>query len=203
MKFPSQDIDYSLDCLAGTLTPTSEYITVFPVQCTSKIANAYFCSCDYLECNNDTFEQLDILVDPVFEQDLDNGIVIETNQVMKTINSLDRTKTFKNIFQTMWYSGLPCFDLANVTANKEGDRSILKYCEWKGLPIPCSAIFSTFPTDRGMCCSFNMEAAEAVFHGETYPQIVQALQMKDKKNSISNVSISLVKLKIAVYNLVQ
>ncbi len=190
LKFPSQDIDYSLDCLAANLTPTSEYITIFPVKCTSKIANAYFCSCDYLECNNDTFEQLDVLVDPVFEQDLKNGVLIKTNQVMKTISNLDRTKDFRNIFQTMWYSGLPCFDLKNVTANREGDRSILKYCEWKGKPIPCSAIFSTFPTDRGMCCSFNMEAAEAVFNGETYPKMVESLQMKDKSNSLNNVNIS-------------
>ncbi len=129
LKFPNQDIDYSLDCLAGNLTPTSEYITIFPVRCTSKIANAYFCNCLYLECHNDTYEQLDVLVDPVFEQDLSSGILSKTNQVMKMIDSLDRTKTFKNVFQTMWYSGLPCFDLKNITADKEGDRSILKYCE--------------------------------------------------------------------------
>jgi len=27
-----------------------------------------------------------------------------------------------------------------------GERAILRYCEWKGLRIPCSAIFKTFPT---------------------------------------------------------
>jgi hypothetical protein len=189
LKFPSQDVDYSLDCLAGNLSPTSKYITIFPVKCTSKIANAYFCSCVYLECHGDSFEQLDMLVNPAFEQDLNNGILVKTNQVMKTINSLDLTKTFKNIFRTMWHSGLPCFDLKNVTADKEGDRSILKYCEWKGMPIPCSAIFSTFPTDRGMCCSFHMETAEAVFNGQTYPKIVHALQMEDRNNSLANVTI--------------
>ncbi len=38
----------------------------------------------------------------------------------------------------------------------QGERSVLKKCFWKGRIIDCSAIFEVFPTDRGMCCSFNM-----------------------------------------------
>jgi len=187
MKFPNDEIDYSLDCLIGSVTSTSKYITIKPVKCSSKVANAYFCSCPYLECRSDIIEQMDILIDPVFEQDLNNGIIKETNQVQKTIKNLNRGKTFKNIFQAMWNTALPCFDLKNVTADKAGERSILRYCEWKGLSIPCSAIFSTFPTDKGMCCSFNMKAAESIFKGTTYPQLVQELQMKDKFISIKKV----------------
>jgi Amiloride-sensitive sodium channel len=35
-------------------------------------------------------------------------------------------------------------------------RSLLKYCTWKGKPVPCGSIFKTIPTDRGMCCAFNL-----------------------------------------------
>ena len=187
LKFPNQDSDFALDCLAANLTATSEYISVFPVKCSSKIANAYFCSCVYVECSIDSVDQVDMLFDPVFAEDLVNGIMTETNEVEKTIISLDQTKTFDNIFKTLWYTGLPCFDSTNLTANNEDDRSILKYCEWKGLAIPCSAIFSTFPTDKGMCCSFNMKAAEEVFKGQTFSQIVEDLQIQDRNNSIEKV----------------
>jgi hypothetical protein len=40
---------------------------------------------------------------------------------------------------------------------------VLKYCEWKGEPISCAAIFVTFPTDRGLCCAFNLKTAEDIF----------------------------------------
>jgi len=128
-----------------------------------------------------------MLFNPVFSDDIVYGIITETNHVKKTINSLDQTKTFENIFKTLWYTGLPCFDLINLTANNEGDRSILKYCQWKGVEIPCSAIFSTVLTDQGVCCSFNMKAAEDIFIGQTFPKLVQDLQVKDKNISYNKV----------------
>ena len=96
---------------------------------------------------------------------------------------LDETGAYKALFSNLWYSTLPCFDDKGITAEKDGERSILKYCEWKGKPMSCSAIFTTFPTDRGMCCSFNMKAAEDVFKGNNYPQLVKKLQSYDKSHS--------------------
>ena len=81
------------------------------------------------------------------------------------------------------YTSLPCFDLKGITSEKDGQRSILKFCKWNGLALPCSAIFSTFPTERGMCCSFNMKAAKDIFRGETYSKLIQDLQQSDKINS--------------------
>ena len=187
LKFPNQEMDFSLRCLAGNLTTTSEYITVFPVKCNKKIANSYICTSAFLQCHKNSVEEMDLLFDPVFEQDLNNSLIIETNQVVKTLDSVDGTKMFKNIFRALWSTSLPCFDLNNLTANKEGDKSILKYCEWKGVKMPCSSIFTTFQTDRGMCCSFNMKAAEEVFNGKTYPKLVQTMQMEDKKVSFDQV----------------
>ena len=45
---------------------------------------------------------------------------------------------------------------------------MMKYCEWKGTQLPCSAIFKTSPTDRGMCCTFNLRAAEEMFKDKEY-----------------------------------
>ena len=38
-----------------------------------------------------------------------------------------------------------------------GEHSMLKKCFWKGRRLDCAAIFTVFPTDRGMCCTFNMK----------------------------------------------
>jgi hypothetical protein len=45
---------------------------------------------------------------------------------------------------------------------------MIKQCMWKGMEIDCSAIFKTFPTDRGMCCTFNMAKAEEMFQQSQY-----------------------------------
>ena len=70
-----------------------------------------------------------------------------------------------------------------LTSQSNGKRSLLKYCEWMGKPIACAAIFSTFPTDQGMCCSFNMKKANEIFRGETYSNLINLMQAKDKNQS--------------------
>ncbi len=76
--------------------------------------------------------------------------------------------------------------LQGVTAEKDGDNSFLKYCEWKGVSVPCAAIFKTFPTERGICCSFNMAAAKDLFIKSTYSDLVQNLQTKDMQGIFLN-----------------
>ena len=66
-------------------------------------------------------------------------------------------------FDVLWYSQLPCYDVIGTTSGAKNERSMIKRCFWKGRELDCSAIFKTFPTDRGMCCTFNMAAAEAMF----------------------------------------
>ena len=60
---------------------------------------------------------------------------------------------------------------------------MLKRCQWKGLSLPCSAIFTMFPTDRGMCCTFNMDKAEALFKKNAFRDNLVKLQTRDKNLS--------------------
>jgi hypothetical protein len=60
---------------------------------------------------------------------------------------------------------------------------------YKGIEIPCSAIFKTFPTDRGMCCSFNMKAADEIFLEKSYSSLIQNLQDYDKQFSFRDPSL--------------
>ena len=74
----------------------------------------------------------------------------------------------------------------NITAKTNGERAVLRYCEWKGLPISCAAIFSPYPTDRGMCCSFNMKAADEIYQAGPYPKIITSLQQADDTRSFTD-----------------
>ena len=102
---------------------------------------------------------------------------------------MNKTSVLPMIFASLQYSTLPCFDRKGITSEIDGEKSILKFCSWKSIPIPCSSIFTTFPTDQGMCCSFNMKAAEEIFLGKTYSNIVSENQRDDKNFSFANLTL--------------
>ncbi len=108
------------------------------------------------------------------------------DRIQAQIRNLDTDKSFKSLMTALWYSQLPCFDVKNVTAKKDGEKSMLKTCQWKGLPIVCSAIFKTLPTDDGMCCVFNFEKAEKIFKDSEYSRFVNEQNNRDKKNSFQS-----------------
>lgn len=64
------------------------------------------------------------------------------SEMKATFKQLDMSKDgFGAYFSFLWHSSLPCFDIANITAEKNGDTAVLKRCYWKGQKLPCSAIF--------------------------------------------------------------
>jgi len=146
--------DGSLFCLAGTLGSAS-VINLTPVGCDSSqavvcrkiIIADVDCSTHPVFEKKDTF---DLLLNPKLKNDKKIAIKRSRDDFKETMSRLDQTKSFRNVVSNLWYATLPCFDVKGVTSDKSGDLSILKYCQWKGKPISCSAIFTTFPTDRGL-----------------------------------------------------
>ncbi|TRY67303.1 hypothetical protein TCAL_07234 [Tigriopus californicus] len=65
----------------------------------------------------------------------------------------------KTLTDLLWHSSLPCFD-QNRISNHNHQYESLKWCSWKNVPVPCSAIFQKFPTIEGICCAFNLNAAD-------------------------------------------
>ena len=63
---------------------------------------------------------------------------------------------------------------------------MLKRCKWKGRIISCSSIFSMYPTDRGMCCTFNKQKADEMFKKSRYTEQLERLSYQDKKKSFGN-----------------
>jgi len=110
----------------------------------------------------------------------------KVEDVKKLLGPVDLTFAFPMAFTSLWNAKLPCFDTVGMTADVEGERGILKKCSWKGKIVPCSAIFTTFPTDQGMCCSFNMKAADEIFMDSQYSTLVKKLQDRDQNTSFED-----------------
>ena len=63
---------------------------------------------------------------------------------------------------------------------------MIKSCKWQGEILPCSELFKSFPTDSGMCCSFNMKKADEMFKSNQYQKMVDLMQVTDKKQSLED-----------------
>ena len=101
----------------------------------------------------------------------------------KAFNQMNLTASYPSIFQLLWHSINPCFDIKGWTSEYKDQKSTIKRCFWKGLEVSCSAIFKTNPTDRGMCCTFNARAAEEIYRDSMFSQSVNRLQEENIENA--------------------
>ena len=106
--------------------------------------------------------------------------------VKSNFKSMDLENSYDALFEVLWYTQLPCFDVKGITSDHKDDFGLLKACVWKGVRLPCSLIFKTSPTDQGMCCTFNMEAAENMFQRGPYRDMITKMQAKDSQNSFKS-----------------
>ena len=120
---------------------------------------------------------LELLLNPQLRHEQKKAIGAKRKYFKDMFDRINQSKAYQGFFSSMWYSAMPCFDVKGVTSEKNGEYSVLKYCQWKGKPVSCSAIFTTFPTDRGMCCAFNMKSAEEIFRDTMYSNLVTELQV--------------------------
>jgi len=129
--------------------------------------------------------------------DMTNQKIVEFKELIERI---DLSKSYDAIFSNLWFGAMTCSGVEGISAVSKStleedanynmlDRSFLKYCSWKGVPIECAAIFSTFPTDLGICCAFNMKAAEDIYLSKNYTKHVKDLQEYYRNYSASDPSL--------------
>ena len=121
-------------------------------------------------------------MDPSKKKERDEAKLFAKENYFQQFGDMDMITSYKYMFEVLWYSQLPCFDLKNITSNSPGEAAIIKKCYWKGEEMHCPSIFKTLPTDRGMCCVFNMNKAEEIFQESEYAKLIQARQDEDFKN---------------------
>ena len=127
---------------------------------------------------------LDWLLDPSLKANKTRAIKYKKTALEDMMFRLNQTEAYSTLFSILWYSNFPCFEIKGVTSEIDGERAILRSCKWKGVSMPCSAIFITFPTDRGMCCSFNIQAADEIFLSGSFTKQLKAMQIFDKNSSV-------------------
>ena len=183
--FPDYD-DSPKECLSAKHDFEFNSLELTPSDCQNKFAVV----CSMLKNPEKiNITTLSFLLDPKYKDFKKQSVALKKRQIKSIFKFMDQTKAYEAMFSNLWYSTLPCFDIEGITAEKSGESSILKYCEWKGMQIPCSDIFTKFPSDQGMCCSFNIKAAEEIFNGETYPKLVTKLQEADKAASFDKTNV--------------
>jgi hypothetical protein len=193
INFPSifynQDFKDSTNnnCLTGQTNDTSKKLELFQTNCMEQ--NLIFCrkvlfakpNCSETAAfSNKPFYSM--LLNKDLKLQYQQAITYKKTEIMDMVKRINITEAYQSIFQSLWYSFIPCFDVRNVS-RKVYEMSLLRYCEWKGMPISCSAIFTTFPTDQGLCCSFNMKAADEIYIASKYRDNLQAMQITDKINA--------------------
>eukprot|EP00095_Tigriopus_kingsejongensis_P010138 maker-scaffold75_size407189-snap-gene-3.16 protein:Tk10138 transcript:maker-scaffold75_size407189-snap-gene-3.16-mRNA-1 annotation:"pickpocket protein 28-like" len=194
------NLDEEDDCATLTYLKSSQKFQLDSISCED--ANTFGLCCytgqEEVNCTNYEHErpvnERDIPLDSILNSTKLSEAKAKTNQLktrlLKQYNRLNLTAAFDKIFELLWYSQLPCYDVTNVAEMKtKVSRGLLRRCEWKGVKMSCSAIFETFPTDRGMCCSFNIEKANDVFKAGKYRDMVSKLQLRDRQRSWVNTSV--------------
>ncbi len=132
---------------------------------------------------------IDIMLDPNLKWISQESILYKKSTILDMFKRLDKKAAYDSIFSTLWYSSIPCFEVSNTTGTVNGLNSLLRYCEWKSVPISCSAIFTAFPTDQGICCSFNMKAANEIYVKSRYRDALETMQNVDKLAALLPTSI--------------
>lgn len=70
-------------------------------------------------------------------------------EIKDAFQRMNITNLYKNILALLWHSTVPCTSLPDKFS-RLGDIffPVLKHCEWKGVAMNCSEIFTAFPTEQ-------------------------------------------------------
>ena len=186
--FPCLETDNITTFISGIISPLSTTANSIEHNETDK-NNTHGCGGDISTDTPIGIQKLNLVFDPCMLAKKERLEIEAREEYERTIGSLDMQTSFEHLFELLWYSQLPCFDVENITSSVKDEMSLVKRCYWKGREISCSSIFVTRPTDRGMCCSFNMEKAEKIFKTGKYGNMVAAMQETDRLGSFDNTSI--------------
>jgi len=190
INYRSETDDLSLHgCLSAKINKTTKKLDFFATHCTEKklifCQKVLFVKPNCSERSNFRNQSwISILLNSSLKLKYEKAIAYQKAEIMDMINRIDMEKAYQSILKSLWYSYIPCYDVKNISKSFL-EMSLIKYCEWKGIQIPCSAVFTSFPTDKGLCCSFNMKAADEIYKESIFRDTLQAMQRLDKANSFS------------------
>ena len=126
---------------------------------------------------------LNLMLDPAKRTERNETIEATKDDWNKKFGNLNFVKAYEKLFELLWYSRLPCFDVRNVTSYERDEMSVIKRCYWRSQLVDCASIFVTRSTDRGMCCAFNMVNANEIYKNLDYRIATEKMQKITKADS--------------------
>ena len=126
---------------------------------------------------------IDLYLNPDREKERERTFEKQKKTYQEKFASMDSVNSFPSVFELLWYSGTPCFDVAELTSDKIHEKSVIKQCLWKGEEIDCSQVFTLTPTDKGMCCRFDLKKPKNIFTENMFTKTMENLQNQDKANA--------------------
>ena len=131
---------------------------------------------------------LNLMFDPSKEEDRTTKVELTKEKYHEDFDPINLSKSYKKLFELLWYTRLPCFDVKDVTSKEKDEMSVIKRCYWRGRMVDCASIFVTRSTDHGMCCTFNSDNAENIFKDNIYMNMSSDMQKRDKQLSFKRIS---------------
>ena len=58
-----------------------------------------------------------------------------TKKFQEVFQSMDMKNSYPALFQVLWHSVNPCFDIQNWTSTYRDQKSTIKRCKWKGVDV--------------------------------------------------------------------
>ena len=136
---------------------------------------------------------LNLMLDPAKTSERNETVEAEKKDWNKKFGNLNFTQAYEKLFELLWYSRLPCFDVKNVTSKERDEMSVIKRCYWRSQLVDCASIFVTRSSDRGMCCAFNVGNANDIYKSTKYRIHEEKMQKKTLLESYPGLPHGLVK----------
>ena len=128
-------------------------------------------------------QTLNLLLDPNKSSQRSKTVMNSMRKYHDDFEHLDLEKSYEKLFELLWYTRLPCFDVKGITSKVRDEMSVIKRCFWRGKMVDCASVFVTRSTDRGMCCTFNLDDAENIFEQNDYRRIATRMRKRDRELS--------------------
>lgn len=123
---------------------------------------------------------LNTMLDPNLATERAQQVETAKVQYFENFEEMNISRAYDKLFELLWYTRLPCFDVKGITSKQKDESSMIKRCYWRGKMVDCGQIFVARPTDRGMCCAFNFDNAEKAFKETMYTKALASHQIKDR-----------------------
>ena len=86
---------------------------------------------------------IDLYLNPNREAEREQIFKKQKKAYQDKFASMDSINSFSSMFELLWYSGNPCFDVAKLTSDRLHEKSVIKQCIWKG----DHKLLTSVPTD--------------------------------------------------------